>query len=297
MIWVRHDFYENFTKSSSSNDIELLLDIFRSEISDLLTYNTSVLFNLFDKVGIKYNKKSSYEELFDKIIVGIKQNPKFVNGLSFLISESNKTLQDKNDKTWVVILNKITSGIKKIANYFTTYPKQEKLFKIKTLEMLETKSSVLGDDDRKLRKKDNTIYWILGIAVVGVVGYLIWRHYDKLKQEKLRAESLNRINGSDLSPELKSKIKVPDAPSMPMANTSIPNTPTPQMQEPILDPAYYVPPDVLIPDTPVPNPMSVPNNNSMGNMGGGVQIINVQPNTTPKMSSPSISNQRTSVDI
>lgn len=98
MIWVSHDFYENFNKSIDSNDTELMLDIFRSEITDLLTYNSSVLFQLFDKVSIKYSPKSSYEELYDKIILGIKENPKFVNGLSFLIAESTKALKEKKIK-------------------------------------------------------------------------------------------------------------------------------------------------------------------------------------------------------
>lgn len=293
MIWVSHDFYENFNKSINSNDTELMLDIFRSEVTDLLTYNSSVLFKLFDKTSIKYNPKSSYEELYDKIIIGIKENPKFVNGLSFLIADSTKTLKDDNNKNWVKVLNKITSGIKKIATYFKENPKKEKHFKIKTLEMLGTKSSITGDDQRELNKKDNTIYWILGVTVVGVLGYLLYRYFDKQKQEILRAESLNSAIKpalNDIKPDLnvKSEIGAPQMNTNTMNNVSVPKP------EPILDPAYFVPPDVLIPDVP----MAQPNTNSMGN-SGGVQIINVQP-TTPapnNLSNANGFNQPTRVDI
>lgn len=192
------------------------------------------------------------------------------------------------------MLNKITIGIKKIAIFFKENPKQERLFKLKTLEMLGTKSSITGDDVRELNKKDNTIYWIVGIAVVGVVGYLIYRYFDKQKQERLRAESLNLANKkpvSDIKPDIdiKSGINNPQASVNNFPNTNIP---TP---EPILDPAYFVPPDVLVPDAP----MSQPNMNPMGNTGG-VQIINVQPNSLfPKtpMSSANTFNQPSRVDI
>ena len=77
MIWVQHDFYKNFIQSVNSNDIDLTLDIFRSELSDLLTYQQVKLFSLFDKLKISYGKNYSYERLLD-IIIRELQNEKFV---------------------------------------------------------------------------------------------------------------------------------------------------------------------------------------------------------------------------
>lgn len=305
MIWVKHDFYDNFTKSNDTNDIELMLDIFRSEITDLLTYNSDILFKLFDKVSIKYNKKGSYEELFDIVMKNVKENPKFVNGLSFLIAENTKTIKEKADKGWIQVLNKITKGIKKIADYFKENPRQQKLFKIRTLEMLGTKSSITGDDDRELNKKDNTLYWILGIVAVGVVGYFVYRYFDQKKQDRLRAESLKPSEGlgelKDINIETPNPKNI-NVPNQPIVTQKVSNV---NMQEPILDPDYFVPPDVLIPNRPMPAPnynMGGNVGNNMANVGamnmGMSQNMNVQQNFVPNQNiMPNINNQPMGVNI
>lgn len=252
MIWVQHDFYQNFTTSVDSNDIELSLDIFRSELSDLLTSKSKSLYDLLDKLKIKYRKKSSYEELLDIVIREIKVNDKFTRGLSFLIGEANDVVKKNKDVKWDKLLNQITKGIKNIAKYFMDNPSKERRFKRQVLDMIGLKSSFIGDDNRELKKKDNTIAWIVGLTVVGVAAYFIWRHFDKLKQEKMRLESLNPTSmggGGNIQ------------------SSDIPNpTMTSPATTPPLDPAYSVPSDVLIPETP---PTTMPNS-------GAVQI-NVQP--------------------
>jgi len=255
MIWVQHDFYKNFTNSIDSGDIDLSLDIFRSEISDLLTYKSTALYSLFDKLKIKYKKKSSYEELFDIVLREIKINDKFVRGISFLIAESNNVIKNNKGVSWEKLLNKITKGINIIGKYFLDNPKREKLFRKRAIEMIGLKSSITGDDKRELMQKDNTVLWIVGLVAVGVAGYFIYRYFDKLNQDKLRAESL-ALPKMDMGGV---------TPSMPIPN-GIPTAPQQMPPQPI-DPAYVVPSDVLLPENP-PMPNSA---NS-----GGVQI-NVQP--------------------
>lgn len=252
MIWVQHDLYKNFTHSIKSEDIGLSLDIFRSEITDLLTYNSKSLFSLFDKLKIRYNKKASYSQLLDIIIKEIKkEDGKFVRGLSFLMVEGSNTIKQNKKVSWVNILNNITKGIKIIAKYFKDYPAKENLFKRKTLEMLELKSSITGNDNRDLKKKDNTVLWIFGLAAIGLAGYFIYRYFDKQKDARLKAESLRRMeNGGALTQSLNQSIEAP-----PLNNTQSLTSPQPLPPTPI-DPAYVVPSDVLIPEAPVSNGMS-----------------------------------------
>ena len=241
MIWVQHDLYKNFTHSVKSGDIALSLDIFRSEITDLLTYNSQKLFSLFDKLKITYNKKAAYSELLDIIVKEIKTNEKFVRGLSFLMVESSNTIKQNKKVAFVKILNSITKGIKLIAKYFLDYPAKESLFKRKTLEMLGLKSSITGNDSRELKKKDNTVLWILGIVAVGVAGYFIYRYFDKQKEARLKAESLNRMaNGGAIG-------------AIPQVPTETLSAPVPAPPPAPIDPAYIVPTDVLLPETPTPN--------------------------------------------
>ena len=262
MIWVQHDLYKNFTHSIKSEDIGLSIDIFRSEISDLLTYNSKSLFALFDKLKIKYNKKDSYSELLDIILREIKRNEKFLRGLSFLMVESSNTIKQNKKVAWIKILNNVTKGIKIIAKYFQDYPAKESLFKRKTLEMLGLKSSITGNDTRDLKKKDNTVIWILGLAAIGIGGYFLYRYFDKQKDARLKAESLRRMeNGGALMPQ------TPVLPTPEVPVQVPPPAPAP------IDPAYIVPSDVLIPEAA---PVNTPNN------GMSSVQINVQPMSQPQ---------------
>jgi hypothetical protein len=249
MIWVQHDLYKNFTHSIKSDDIGLSLDIFRSEISDLLTYNIKSLFQLFDKLKIKYSTRYSYSELLDIIIREIKkEDGKFTRGLSFLMVEGSSTKKQNKKVAWVNILNNVTKGIKIIAKYFKEYPEKQRLFKRKTLEMLELKSSITGNDNRDVKKKDNTLTWILALTAIGVAGYFLYRYFDKQKDARLKAESLRRMeNGGALTSTALSSPIIPD---------STPTATAPQaMPSPLpVDPSYVVPSDVLIPESPaIPN--------------------------------------------
>jgi hypothetical protein len=276
MIWVQHDFYKNFTTSVNSNDIGLSLDIFRSEVSDLLTYKSSVLYSLFDKLKIKYKKKSSYEELLDIVLREIKSNDKFIRGLSFLIAESNNVIKNNKGVAWVKLLNGITKGIKKIAKYFKDYPKQEMFFRRRTLEMIGLKSSVTGDDNRDLKKKDNTVLWILGIIAVGVAGYFVYRYFDKQNQDRMRAESLKGMGDKLATGGV--------VPAVPNQMSGMGSTGNPSNN---LDPSFNVPSDVLIPEPPIAPPAPIQPANT-----GGVNI-QVQPIATPNQVVNQVPNQVT----
>ena len=269
MIWVQHDFYENFTQGATSNDIDLSLDIFRSELSDLLTYKSEALFSLFDKLSIKHKKNASYEELLDIVLREMKVNDKFIRGLAFLIGESNDVVQNNKSVSWEKLLNGITKQIKIIKQHFIDFPKKEYLFRKKVLEMTGLKSSVTGDDARILKKKDYTVLWVLGVIAVGVAGYFVWRHYDKIKQDKMRAESLlpkletggtvlsnNDIVSTPVSVENAVAPTAQVAPVLPATAVTPTVTPAPSPQS--LDPAYNVSKDVLLPVAPAPvNPSPV----------------------------------------
>ena len=271
MIWISHDLYKNFLRSFNSGDINLSLDIFRSEISDLLTNKSKDFFDLLEKLKIKHNKKQSYEELLDIVLREMKTNEKFVRGLAFLIGQNNE-VNKKNPKiSWVKLLDTIKRGIEQIAVYFEQNHKQQQLFRKKALDMVELKSSVIGDDNRPMNKKDNTLAWVLGLTALGVVSYLIYRHFNRIEEARLRAESFN-LGANQPMMELGGDIN-PIAATNPTPNVA-PIGVTPDAINPkSLAPEYNVSRDVLLPE-PIPQ-MQNPNAN-VGNVSSGVQI-NVQP--------------------
>lgn len=267
MIWVNHDLYRNFLQSFNTGDINLSLDIFRSEISDILTQKSESFFALLDKLKIKYNKKATYQELLDLIIREMKVNEKFVRGIAFIIGESNEVNKKYPNISWIKLLDAIKRGIEQIANYFEENPRQERYFVKKTLEMIELKSSITGDDTRDLTKKDNSLLWFFGIVALGVAGYLVYRHFNKITEDRLRAESLKAPDLSLKQPIMETGGQMPSA---------IPNS-SPIVEPYSLDPEYNVPTDVLIPEQPImSNPNPPMQNGNLGNQNMGVQI-QVQP--------------------
>lgn len=267
MIWVQHDLYRNFLQSFNTGDINLSLDIFRSEISDILTQRLESFFSLLDKIKVKYNKKATYQELLDLIVREMKVNEKFVRGIAFIIGESNQVNKKYPNISWIKLLDTIKRGIEQIANYFEENPRQEKYFVKKTLEMIEIKSSVTGEDTRELTKKDNSLLWFFGIVALGVAGYLVYRHFNKITEDKLRAESLKAPDLSLKQPIMETGGQMP----------SVTPTPPPAVEPYSLDPEYNVPTDVLIPEQPIMNnPNPINQNGNLGNQNMGVQI-QVQP--------------------
>ena len=278
MIWVQHDLYKNFLKSFKIGDMNMSLDIFRSEISDLLTHKTDEFYSLLEKIKIKHNKKESFEELLDIVLREMKKNEKFVRGLAFLIGENNDVVGKNPKINWVKLIDGIKKGIEQIADYFEQNPRMEKLFRKKTLSMVELKSSVIGDITRPLNKKDNTVLWVFGLIAVGVAGYFIYKHFNKIKEDKLRAESLNIGKNTDISTDISKEIQ----PSIIENSNQVGNVmqnggglqQNNQVNKPIFDhindPAYNVSTDVLLPETPVIQP--IPQNQ----VANGIQI-QVQP--------------------
>ena len=159
--------------------------------------------------------------------------------------EGSNTINQNKKVAWVKILNSVTKGIKIIAKYFKDYPIKESLFKRKTLEMLGLKSSITGNDSRELKKKDNTVLWILGIIGVSVAGYFIYRYFDKQKEARLKAESLDRMNKLNNG----GFIEIPLQQQVPTQVQQVQMPPAP------IDPAYIVPTDVLIPEQQMMQPL------------------------------------------
>lgn len=259
MIWVQHDVYSNFTNSVNSGDTELAISIFKSELSDLIVYQIDSIFDLFDKLGIKYSKNESDEQILDKVLIEINTNDKLIKGLSFLIAQNNDAINKNKDKSWTSVLNSIKTAIKKINKEFTDNPQSKSLFKNETLNMIELKATKVGDRDRVIVKKDNKLIWILGIAIVGISAYLIYEYFKDKKEKELLAASTPPImeTGGTLDTSQNVASNTATLPTIPVVQPSV-DTLNSQNINPInnnLDPAYNVSSDVLVPlTTPSQNP-------------------------------------------
>ncbi len=195
MIWIQHDFYSNFVNSIGSTDTDLTISIFVSEITDLIAHKSNKLFDLFESLGIKISKKSSDEELVDKILSTIQVSNKFLVGLAFLMVENNDVISQNKGETPASIIYKVSGCIRKIAVSIKENPQLGRSLKKDIMTMDALKVSTDGarsgfdgsENPRPLYKKDRTVlYLVLGVAAA-FGAYYLYKYFKDKKQKELLA--------------------------------------------------------------------------------------------------------------
>lgn len=184
MIYLSHDIYSNFSASIKSGDTDLTIDIISNEISDLIIFDVDKFIEILTKADILANKGMPDEMLVDLFLQNITINKKLSKTLAFQIADSNGLINSgKSDtKKWVAIVDVMSTGIMSIAKDISIHPDMKESLKKNIMNQIVSKAKTKGNYNRQIfnqpKKKDTTIYWILGsIAVVGIIAYIIYRKY------------------------------------------------------------------------------------------------------------------------
>lgn len=191
MLYLKHDFYSNFSSSIDAGDNDLITDLIVNETTELVIYKRDDLLSLLKLTGIDLKPTVTDEKIIDSIVNAIPENEKLAKGLAFMIYENN-TENERGDKgvpknsVTTKKIEMIASGIIGIGDSFQYKPQLKKNFKNELLNKIEVKAKAVGDRKIKIRNSNNGIYWFLGIAVVvTAVGiYLFNKYKDKLIIEK-----------------------------------------------------------------------------------------------------------------
>ena len=182
MIYLNHDFYSNFSAGSNADGNNLTIDLFSNELSDLIFYETPQLIETLGKVDVKVNENMSDEEIVDNVILGISKNDKVVKAIGFAIAESNGLINSNKggEVDWIKTINTIVLGLTPASEEITKSEESKSIAKQKIMQQIETKAKMKGNYKRKIWKSEsksgsNTLAWIAGAVIVGVIGYLIYR--------------------------------------------------------------------------------------------------------------------------
>lgn len=280
-IYIQHDFYSNFSNSISYGDTDTAFDILKSEISELMVYKFEDVIDLFKKADIKINANKSDEDILHQVVEQIKTNPKFNRGLAFLIIKSNA--EDGAVKNIADTSKKLAVQLSKLGQEFIDNPRDQMMFENDTLDMIQLKADKKGDRDRTIVNKDNTFLWLVGIIAVGFAGYYIYKYFQNKKDAELRRLSLEPKLKTDGMADggLLGESTVAASNGTLLANGAIAGGGTalgangvqapPPIDKRIYDPAFNVPPDVLIPHAPQPL-QGVPQTMPQGTLQGTPQL-------------------------
>ncbi len=195
MRYVHSNFVSNFMGAVNSKDVDLTLDIWVNEVSDLVIDATDEVISLLNKTGVKAEKTDSYEQLIDKILDNINSNTLLNKGISFLIAQRNNITPDKN-KDWKKIIDSIGDKYNTLFKSTLTNEKFKAAVKSDLMEHIKSKSVssksgnakvVFTKDTVEGKRKRNikiALYVAGGIAVVAAIYYgLDWYKKNKLSFE------------------------------------------------------------------------------------------------------------------
>lgn len=95
MLYIKDDFYSNFTAIANSNDTKAMRGIMIDQISNIIADRRNEVIDLIQKSGIKISKQPNNQEIVKAISNNIKTNKKLLIGLSYLVAKQNDILQSE----------------------------------------------------------------------------------------------------------------------------------------------------------------------------------------------------------
>jgi hypothetical protein len=180
MIYLNHDFYSNFSGGIKSGDTDMVANMFVNEMSDLVVYHHKKVINLLRKVQVKVKDSASDEEIVDSVLKTLPTNSKFNKGVAFLIAENNDLISEKG-KDWTKKVDRISFGVQNISKRLQEKANYDSLIKEDLINAIKIKSEKVGDRGRKLLKGNgNKVYIFIGIGVLVLAGYYIWKNREYL---------------------------------------------------------------------------------------------------------------------
>lgn len=98
MLYIKDDFYSNFTAIAKSNDTMAMKGVMVDQISSLIADRRGDVIDALSKANIKLSEKPSNKELVKAISDNIRSNKKMLVGLSYLVAKQNDILQAEMKK-------------------------------------------------------------------------------------------------------------------------------------------------------------------------------------------------------
>lgn len=193
MQFLNHDYYSNFEGAVKSGDVDLTIDLWVNEVSDIIMSDAGKVISLLNKVGIKTDENVSDEEIVENIMNNIAVNSQLNKGISFLIAEFNGIMKSGGD--WKTKVDNIAATYKTLLDKALTNPTTSGSIKTDIMKQIKAKADAKGDYKRIIFKQEppvaatkkknrKALYIIGGLVVLAAIGIGIY-YYRKNKNAKL----------------------------------------------------------------------------------------------------------------
>jgi len=207
---MNHDFYSNFEGSVGSGDVELSLDLWVNEVSDLIVCDSKKVVDLLNKTNVPAKITDSDEELVDKILTNVGVNKKLNRGISFLIGEQNNLI--KKESNWREVIDTIANTYEVVLAKFAQVPSLKASVKNDIMQHIKSKAVVNSSgvdgsttgrvifkeetpDEVKVKRK-KIFWWVVGgVVVLTAIGFGIHYYRKNKKAAELLGEGGALLGG------------------------------------------------------------------------------------------------------
>jgi hypothetical protein len=211
---MNHDFLSNFDGSVDSGDVELSLDLWVNEISDLIVCDSKKVVDLLNKTNVPSKITDSDEELVDKILTNVGTNKKLNRGISFLIGEQNNLIK-KESNDWREAIDKIANTYEVVLVKFSQIPSFKASVKNDIMQHIKSKANSSNESsgvdgsttggriifkeetpDEVKTKRKKIFWWVAGgVVVITAIGFGIYFYRKNKKATELLSEGGALLNG------------------------------------------------------------------------------------------------------
>src|ERR1035437_7997068 len=148
MQYKHHDFMSNFNGGVASGDVELTIDLWVNELSDLIVHSPEKVVDLLNKTKVTASKEDTNEQIIDKILNNIGNNTKLNRGISFLIGEQNNLVNKSNNDDWKTNIDVISEKYQTLLKGVLDNPNLKAAIKIDLMQHIKSKVESTGKTER-----------------------------------------------------------------------------------------------------------------------------------------------------
>jgi hypothetical protein len=185
MITLTPDNYSNLSEASKSQDLRTLEDIFADTLSDIVSYHPQSAIDLLEESGIKIDPKSKQDVILQAILANLPDNQKLQLGFGYLYVQNNDMLANlqkedtRQEEPSGELVVRVSRQLQPVYEALRNSEVAGRVYNraVSHLSVKDEKGEYVVAE----KKSGKALYWIIGLAAVGIAAYLIYRNMNKAK--------------------------------------------------------------------------------------------------------------------
>lgn len=186
------DSYSNLSEAAKSQDLRAIEDIFADTLSDVVSYHRESARDLLEEAGVPLDPKAGADVVIKAILSNLPDNQKLQLGFGYLYVQNNDmiaNLQKENSRQEEPSGELVVRVSRQLQPVYESLRNPEIFGRVynRAIAHLSVKNEKGEFTITEKQKSNKMLYWIIGLAAVGVAAYLIYKRMNKAQAVKVAA--------------------------------------------------------------------------------------------------------------